>query len=202
MTASKNLSLPLDREELKTLRAGDACLLSGEMFMLRDAGHTRLVAELEEQGSLPYGLEGATISTPDSPAAAGRPFGAVGPTTASRMDFAAPRLHRAGVVATNRKRREKRRGHSACQETGSVYFVATGGAAALLAQCVIAGQVVDYEDLGTEALRRIEVCDLPVFVGIDIQGDCIYDRWTLGRLRKAAVSSSRRPRAFKTIRCI
>lgn len=169
--------MPLDREELKTLRAGDACLLSGEMFMLRDAGHIRLVAELEEQGSLPYGLEGATIFyAGPSPAAAGRPFGAVGPTTASRMDFAAPRLHRAGIVATIGKGVRSAEVIRACQETGSVYFVATGGAAALLAQCVIAGQVVAYEDLGTEALRRIEVRDLPVFVGIDIQGDCIYDR--------------------------
>lgn len=177
MAAPRNLSLPLDREELKTLRAGDACLLSGEMFMLRDAGHIRLVAELEEQGSLPYGLEGATIFyAGPSPAAAGRPFGAVGPTTASRMDFAAPRLHRAGIVATIGKGVRSAEVIRACQETGSVYFVATGGAAALLAQCVIAGQVVAYEDLGTEALRRIEVRDLPVFVGIDIQGDCIYDR--------------------------
>lgn len=177
MATPRNLSLPLDREELKTLRAGDACLLSGEMFMLRDAGHIRLVAELEEQGSLPYGLEGATIFyAGPSPAAAGRPFGAVGPTTASRMDFAAPRLHRAGIVATIGKGVRSAEVIRACQETGSVYFVATGGAAALLAQCVIAGQVVAYEDLGTEALRRIEVCDLPVFVGIDIQGDCIYDR--------------------------
>lgn len=169
--------MPLDREELKTLRAGDACLLSGEMFMLRDAGHIRLVAELEEQGSLPYGLEGATIFyAGPSPAAAGRPFGAVGPTTASRMNFAAPRLHRAGIVATIGKGVRSAEVIRACQETGSVYFVATGGAAALLAQCVIAGQVVAYEDLGTEALRRIEVRDLPVFVGIDIQGDCIYDR--------------------------
>lgn len=177
MATPRNLSLPLDREELKTLRAGDACLLSGEMFMLRDAGHIRLVAELEEQGSLPYGLEGATIFyAGPSPAAAGRPFGAVGPTTASRMDFAAPRLHRAGIVATIGKGVRSAEVIRACQETGSVYFAATGGAAALLAQCVIAGQVVAYEDLGTEALRRIEVCDLPVFVGIDIQGDCIYDR--------------------------
>ena len=176
MATPRNLSLPLDREELKTLRAGDACLLSGEMFMLRDAGHIRLVAELEEQGSLPYGLEGATIFyAGPSPAAAGRPFGAVGPTTASRMDFAAPRLHRAGIVATIGKGVRSAEVIRACQETGSVYFVATGGAAALLAQCVIAGQVVAYEDLGTEALRRIEVRDLPVFVGIDIQGDCIYD---------------------------
>lgn len=177
MATPRNLSLPLDREELKTLRAGDACLLSGEMFMLRDAGHIRLVAELEEQGSLPYGLEGATIFyAGPSPAAAGRPFGAVGPTTASRMDFAAPRLHRAGIVATIGKGVRSAEVIRACQETGSVYFVATGGAAALLAQCVIAGQVVAYEDLGTEALRRIEVRDLPIFVGIDIQGDCIYDR--------------------------
>ena len=177
MATPRNLSLPLDREELKTLRAGDACLLSGEMFMLRDAGHIHLVAELEEQGSLPYGLEGATIFyAGPSPAAAGRPFGAVGPTTASRMDFAAPRLHRAGVVATIGKGVRSAEVIRACQETGSVYFVATGGAAALLAQCVIAGQVVAYEDLGTEALRRIEVRGLPVFVGIDIQGDCIYDR--------------------------
>ena len=176
MATPKNLSLPLDREELKTLRAGDACLLSGEMFMLRDAGHIRLVAELEEQGSLPYGLDGATIFyAGPSPAAAGRPFGAVGPTTASRMDFAAPRLHRAGVVATIGKGVRSAEVARACQETGSVYFVATGGAAALLAQCVIAGHVVAYVDLGTEALRRIEVCDLPVFVGIDTQGDCIYD---------------------------
>lgn len=176
MATPRNLSLPLDREELKTLRAGDACLLSGEMFMLRDAGHIRLVAELEERGSLPYGLDGATIFyAGPSPAAAGRPFGAVGPTTASRMDFAAPRLHRAGVVATIGKGVRSAEVARACQETGSVYFVATGGAAALLAQCVIAGHVVAYDDLGTETLRRIEVCDLPVFVGIDIQGDCIYD---------------------------
>lgn len=176
MATPRNLSLPLDREELKTLRAGDACLLSGEMFMLRDAGHIRLVAELEEQGFLPYGLDGATIFyAGPSPAAAGRPFGAVGPTTASRMDFAAPRLHRAGVVATIGKGVRSAEVARVCQETDSVYFVATGGAAALLAQCVIAGHVVAYDDLGTEALRRIEVCDLPVFVGIDTQGDCIYD---------------------------
>lgn len=174
---TKKLSLPLGRDDLKQLRVGDACLLSGEMFMLRDAGHIRLLAELEGQGSLPYGLKGALIFyAGPSPAAAGRPFGAVGPTTASRMDFAAPRLHRAGIVATIGKGVRSPEVIEACKETGSVYFVATGGAAALLAQCVTAGEVVAYEDLGTEALRRIEVCDLPVFVGIDVQGDCIYDR--------------------------
>lgn len=170
------LQLPLTREALAGLRAGDACLLSGQMYMLRDAGHIRLLAELEEQGSLPYGLQGATIFyAGPSPAAAGRPFGAVGPTTSSRMDFAAPTLHRAGVVATVGKGVRSAEVTQACQETGSVYFVATGGAAALLAQRVVAGEVVAYEDLGTEALRRIEVSDLPLFVGIDTKGACIYD---------------------------
>lgn len=170
------LTLPLDRARLATLNAGDACTLTGEMFMLRDAGHIRLMAELREQGSLPYGLEGATIFyAGPSPAAAGRPFGAVGPTTASRMDFAAPALHRAGVVATLGKGVRSEEVRRACVETGSVYLVATGGAAALLAQRVVAGEIVAYDDLGTEALRRIEVRDLPVFVGIDTQGACIYD---------------------------
>lgn len=158
------------------LHAGDACLLSGEMFMLRDAGHIRLLAELEERRSLPYGLDGATIFyAGPSPAAAGRPFGAVGPTTSSRMDFAAPALYRAGVAATLGKGVRSAEVVSACKETGSVYFVATGGAAALLARCVISGEVIAYDDLGTEALRRIEVRDLPVFVGIDTRGECIYD---------------------------
>ncbi|MDO5042648.1 MAG: fumarate hydratase C-terminal domain-containing protein [Slackia sp.] len=172
----KRLSLPFDRAELAKLRAGDACLVSGEMFMLRDAGHVRLLAELDRRGSLPYGLDGATIFyAGPSPAAAGRPFGAVGPTTASRMDFAAPTLHRAGIVATVGKGVRGQEVVRACRETGSVYFVATGGAAALLARCVVSGEVVAYDDLGTEALRRIEVCDLPIFVGIDTQGKCIYD---------------------------
>ncbi len=172
----KKISLPLDRAALRELHAGDACLLSGEMFMLRDAGHVRLLAELEEQGTLPYGLDGATIFyAGPSPAAAGRPFGAVGPTTASRMDFAAPTLYRAGVAATLGKGVRAAEVVEACKEAGSLYFVATGGAAALLARCVVSGETLAYDDLGTEALRRIEVSDLPVFVGIDTQGECIYD---------------------------
>lgn len=172
----KRLTLPFERADLAALHAGDACLLSGEMFMLRDAGHIRLLAEIEGRASLPYGLDGGTIFyAGPSPAAAGRPFGAVGPTTSSRMDFAAPTLHRAGIVATIGKGVRSEEVVRSCKETGSVYFVATGGAAALLARCVTAGETVAYDDLGTEALRRIEVCDLPVFVGIDTQGECIYD---------------------------
>ena len=101
MNSPLALELPLSREALASLRAGDACTLSGAMYTLRDAGHMRLLDELHERGCLPYDLEGATIFyAGPTPPAAGRPFGAVGPTTASRMDFAAPELHRAGIAAT------------------------------------------------------------------------------------------------------
>lgn len=171
------LSLPLDRVRLAELHAGDACLLTGPLYTLRDAGHVRLMAELEAaDGTLPYGLDGQAIFyAGPTPAAAGRPFGAVGPTTASRMDFAAPALHRAGVVATVGKGRRSAEVRDACCATGSVYFVACGGAAAYLAKCVASSETVAYDDLGTEALRRIEVVDFPVFVGVDVQGRDVYD---------------------------
>lgn len=171
-----SLTLPLSREALSQLRAGDACTLTGPLYTLRDAGHIRLLEELRASGSLPYGLRGATIFyAGPTPPAAGRPFGAVGPTTASRMDFAAPALHEAGVAATVGKGVRSEAVREACSRTGSVYFVATGGAAALLARCVVSSEIVAYGDLGTEALRRIVVKDLPVFVGIDTLGQDVYD---------------------------
>ena len=173
------LQMPFDRTELAKLRAGDACTLSGPMFTLRDAGHIRLLAELDAQGSddLPYGLAGQAIFyAGPTPASAGRPFGAIGPTTASRMDFAAPRLHRAGVVATIGKGTRSQQVKDACVQTGSVYFVAVGGAAAYLAKCVESSTTVAYDDLGTEALRRIDVVDFPVFVGVDTTGADVYDQ--------------------------
>lgn len=172
---SRKLTLPLSREDVASLQAGDACLLSGPMYTLRDAGHIRLLAELEEGGSLPYGLAGQTVFyAGPTPSAAGRPFGAVGPTTASRMDFAAPDLHRAGIAATIGKGVRSQAVHEACKETGSVYFVACGGAAAFLARCVESSETISYDELGTEALRRIVVADFPVFVGIDTHGNDIY----------------------------
>ncbi len=227
------LSLPLDREQLRTLRAGDACLLSGPMYTLRDAGHVRLLEEMkaaraeagvaaaENAGAadfaqakraedaaaaraaeaaeaaeamraagaagatesaeetieppLPYGLAGQTIFyAGPTPSAAGRPFGAIGPTTASRMDFAACDLYHAGVAATLGKGVRSEAVRNACRDTSSVYFVACGGAAAYLARCVESSEIISYDDLGTEALRRIEVADFPVFVGIDVLGNDMY----------------------------
>ena len=171
------LALPFDRAALARLEAGDSCLLTGPLYTLRDAGHVRLLAELEAAGgALPYGLDGQAIFyAGPTPEAAGRPFGAVGPTTASRMDFAAPALHRAGVAATVGKGRRSSEVRDACRATGSVYFVACGGAAAYLAKCVASSETVAYDDLGTEALRRIDVVDFPVFVGVDVRGRDVYD---------------------------
>lgn len=177
-TQVKELTLPLDKAALRQLRAGDACRLTGPLYTLRDAGHVRLLAELDEQGSdaLPYGLEGQTIFyAGPSPASAGRPFGAIGPTTASRMDFAAPRLYDAGIVATVGKGVRSRAVKEACVRNGAVYFVTVGGAAAYLAKCVESSTTVAYDDLGTEALRRIDVVDFPVFVGVDTTGADVYD---------------------------
>ena len=173
------LTLPLDLEALKGLRAGDACTLTGPLYTLRDAGHIRLLEELDAQGTddLPYGLAGQTIFyAGPSPASAGRPFGAIGPTTSSRMDFAAPRLHAAGVVATVGKGKRSAAVHDACVDHGCVYFVTVGGAAAYLAKCAESTETVAYDDLGTEALRRVMVRDFPVFVGIDVTGADVYDR--------------------------
>ena len=176
-SAPIRLTLPLDRVQLRDLKAGQACLLTGPMYTLRDAGHIRLMEELAENGGkLPYGLDGQAIFyAGPTPSAAGRPFGAVGPTTASRMDFAAPALHRAGIAATVGKGHRSAEVRAACAETDSVYFVACGGAAALLARCVASSETVAYADLGTEALRRIEVVDFPVFVGVDASGDDVYE---------------------------
>lgn len=172
------LQLPLDREQIKTLKVGDYCLLSGAMYTLRDAGHMRLLEELDAQGcdALPYSLDGQTIFyAGPTPSSAGRPFGAIGPTTASRMDFAAPRLHDAGIAATVGKGIRSKAVKDACVRNGAVYFVTVGGAAAYLAKCITSEEVLAYDDLGTEALRRIEVVDFPVFVGIDVQGSDIYE---------------------------
>ena len=170
------LQMPFQKAELSQLRAGDACTLSGYMYVLRDAGHVRLLEELQELGHLPYGLEGQAIFyAGPSPASAGRPFGSIGPTTSSRMDFATPQLLRAGIAATIGKGFRSEAVKRAIQETGAVYFAAVGGVAALLAKCIVSEEIISYPDLGTEALRKIEVKNLPVFVGIDTVGNCLYD---------------------------
>lgn len=175
-SAPVSLTLPLDKTALAKLRAGDAVTLTGPLYTLRDAGHMRLLEELRAADELPYGLSGQAIFyAGPTPSAAGRPFGAVGPTTASRMDFAAPELYDAGIVATVGKGVRSQDVKDACVRNGAVYFVTVGGAAAYLAQCVVSSDVLAYDDLGTEALRRIEVRDFPAFVGVDVHGEDAYE---------------------------
>ncbi len=128
-----------------------------------------------KSSSLPYGLTGATIFyAGPTPAAAGRPLGSVGPTTASRMDAATPALMDAGLVACIGKGKRNEVVRKSCKRCGCVYFVCVGGIAALLAECVESSELVAWEDLGTEALRRLTVRNFPAYVGIDTHGRDIY----------------------------
>lgn len=174
--SSKCLSLPLSRADACSLVAGDACLLTGVMYVLRDAGHALLLKEIDaHEGRLPYNLSGEAIFyAGPTPERDDSPFGAIGPTTASRMDFAAPRLYDCGIRATIGKGLRSEAVCDACVRNKAVYFVTVGGAAAYLAQCIISAQVVAYDHLGCEALRRIHVQNFPVFVGIDTCGRDIY----------------------------
>lgn len=170
------VTLPLSLEERSKLKAGQALLLTGELYVLRDAGHMRLLEELKSMRELPYNLEGETIFyAGPTPGYDEVVFGAIGPTTASRMDFAAPALYDAGLVATIGKGYRNQAVREACVRNNALYFVATGGAAAYLAQCIERSELIAYKDLGTEALRKISVKDFPVFVGIDTQGNDIYE---------------------------
>jgi tartrate/fumarate subfamily iron-sulfur-dependent hydro-lyase beta chain len=169
------VSLPATREALATLSAGDAVVLTGPVYTARDATHERLLAELQRTGTLPYGLAGQTLLyAGPTPAAAGRPAGSLGPTTAKRMDAATPALLEAGIAATIGKGPRSDAVRRACAENGAVYFAAVGGAAALLATHVKAAETVAYSELGTEALARLELDRFPAFVAIDATGEDLY----------------------------
>jgi dTMP kinase len=151
--------------------------LYGNIYTMRDAGHGRALKHLRETGELPYALQGQALfyAGPTEPAA-NRPFGAIGPTTASRMDFATPELLQAGINLTLGKGPRSAAVRQACRQTGSVYLAATGGAAALLASYVSASELVAWDDLGTEALRRLTLTGLPAIVAIDSRGNDIYQQ--------------------------
>ncbi len=172
---SVQIEIPATREELAGLEAGDSVLLSGTIYTMRDAGHIKTMEHLEACGELPFGLAGQMLFyAGPSPAAAGRPLGSVGPTTASRMDFASPALYEAGIVATLGKGKRSPAIAQACAQTGSVHFTAVGGVAALLAKCVKSAEVVAWPELGAEALTKLEVENLPAFVAIDSKGRDLF----------------------------
>jgi fumarate hydratase class I/fumarate hydratase subunit beta len=171
----RELRLPASRAELATLVAGEELALTGTVYTARDAAHALIAEAFECDGELPFRLEGATVFyAGPTPPAAGLSAGAIGPTTAKRMDAWTPKLLEAGIVATIGKGARSREVAAACVATGSVYLAAVGGAAAMLARHVTSSEVVAWPELGTEALRRVTLDRFPVFVAIDTRGGDLY----------------------------
>lgn len=173
---NRRISAPVSPEDRKSLKAGDYVYLTGTIYTARDAAHKRIQEALDEGKPLPVELEGNVIYyMGPSPAREGRPIGSAGPTTASRMDKYTPALLDLGLGAMIGKGKRTKAVQEAIVRNGCVYFAAIGGAGALLSQRIKSSQVVAYEDLGTEAIRKLEVEDFPVIVVIDSQGNNLYE---------------------------
>ncbi len=164
-----------ETEKLTKVRAGDRILLSGVIYTARDAAHRRMAHALEQGGELPFPAEGAAIFyAGPTPASPGRPAGSIGPTTATRMDpFTLPLLER-GMRAAIGKGPRSREVKEAFARHSAIYMVAVGGAAALLGSRVRASELVAYPDLGAEAIYRLEVIEMPLFVAYDLCGGDIF----------------------------
>ncbi|MBZ4659413.1 MAG: Fe-S-containing hydro-lyase [Desulfacinum sp.] len=175
MQDAVRLTTPLAKEDVQRLRIGDRVLLSGIVYTARDAAHKRLVELLQAGEPLPFDLEGQVIYyVGPSPAKPGRPIGAAGPTTSYRMDAYAPELIRHGLRGMIGKGARSDAVKAAMKEHGAVYFAAIGGAGALMAQSILSAEVIAYPELGPEAVRRLEVKDLPVIVANDCHGGDLY----------------------------
>ena len=172
----KKINLPITAEIAKDLKAGDYVYLTGEMYVARDAAHKRLMELIEKGHKLPIELEDATIYyMGPSPAREGRPIGSAGPTTASRMDKYAPTLLDLGLKAMIGKGKRTPEVLEAIKRNNAIYFAAIGGAGTLLSKCIVESEIVCYEDLGAEAIRKIKVVDFPVIVVGDCHGNNLYD---------------------------
>lgn len=171
------LTAPFAPEALRALRAGDSVLLSGVIYTARDAAHARLIDALSKGQPLPVDLRGQTIYyAGPSPTPPGRASGSIGPTTSVRMDPYTPALLRYGVNALIGKGGRGPSVKDALVETGSVYFAAIGGCAAYMASCIRQLDVVAYEDLGTESIKRLLIEDMPLTVAIDSLGQDAYQQ--------------------------
>ena len=170
------ITTPLTQEKLRTLKAGDSCLISGVIYTARDAAHKRLCEIVAEGKELPFDVKDAVIYfVGPTPAKPGQALGSCGPTTSYRMDAYSPYLIReCGLTGMIGKGKRNDEVIGAMKEYGAVYFGAIGGAGALLSQCVVSSEIVAYEDLGAEALRRLEVKDMPLTVVIDSYGENLY----------------------------
>ena len=172
----KYIKAPLEKEIVKTLRAGDYVYITGTIYTARDAAHKRMDETLREGKELPVPLkDGIVYYMGPSPAREGRVIGSAGPTTASRMDTNTPKLLDLGLSGMIGKGKRSKEVIDAIIRNQSVYFAAVGGAGALLLKCSQESEVVAYDDLGTEAIRRLTVKNFPVIVVIDCEGNNLYE---------------------------
>ena len=173
---TKKIQTPLTREIVKTLKAGDSCTITGTIYTARDAAHKRL-CELVAQGKeLPMEIKDAIIYfVGPTPAKPGQAIGSAGPTTSYRMDAYSPTLISIGQTGMIGKGKRNEEVVNAMKEHGAVYFGAIGGCGALLSKCIKKAEIVAYEDLGAEAIRKLEVEDFPVVVIIDSEGNNLYE---------------------------
>lgn len=172
----KKIKVPISKEDAASLKAGDYVFLTGTIYTARDAAHKRMQEAMDRGDKVPIELSGNVIYyMGPSPAREERPIGSAGPTTASRMDKYTPRLLDLGLGAMIGKGKRSQAVIDAIVRNDSVYFAAIGGAGALLSKRIISSQVIAYEDLGTEAIRRLEVKDFPVVVVIDGDGNNLYE---------------------------
>ena len=172
----RHITVPVAKEEIQDLRAGDYVYLTGVIYTARDAAHKRMDEALSEGKELPLDIKNQMIYyMGPSPAREGRPIGSAGPTTASRMDKYAPRLLDLGLGGMIGKGKRSQAVRDAIVRNKAVYFAAVGGAGALLSKCIKKADVIAYDDLGTEASRRLEIEDLPAIVVIDSEGNNLYE---------------------------
>lgn len=173
---NRMINVPIRKEDAKNLKAGDYVYLTGTIYTARDAAHKRMQEALDAGDSLPINLEGNVIYyMGPSPAREGRPIGSAGPTTASRMDKYTPQLLDLGLGAMIGKGKRSQAVQDAIVRNDCVYFAAVGGAGALLSQRIISSEVIAYDDLGTEAIRKLEIDNFPVVVVIDSDGNNLYE---------------------------
>ena len=170
------LEVPYDKEKAKKLHIGDYVYLTGTIYTARDAAHKRMYEALEKGEGLPFDVDGNVIYyMGPSPAREGRPIGSAGPTTASRMDKYAPKLLDLGLAGMIGKGKRTEAVREAVIRNSAVYFAAVGGAGALLSKAIKSSEVIAYDDLGTEAIRKLSVEDFPVVVVMDCEGNNLYE---------------------------
>ena len=182
----RHITAPITKETAKTLHAGDYVYITGTIYTARDAAHKRMQETLQRGEALPLEMkENVIYYMGPSPAREGRPIGSAGPTTASRMDKYAPELLDLGLGAMIGKGKRSQEVKDAIVSNGSVYFAAVGGAGALLSKCILSSEVIAYDDLGTEAIRKLQVKDFPVIVVIDSEGNNLYETAILDYKRES-----------------